>query len=270
MKFRVKPFDPTGTSHSPGDLVQVPGGGWRVRSHRGEWLPVAAPPDRSLVGPPGRDGRDGERGDDGKDGANGVDGEGFRFRGVWKRGIYQRNDVVTRSGSSWVCTVPSTNLRPGVTKAWAVMAQAGADGADGKDGRNGMSQSVIRFRNQIVAGPRLSAIFAEDAQLGDAVYLMADGRAGLAQANAEPNTLAIGLARAATRAGWPGEIATSGLVSGLSGLTPGSVYYLDPNVAGGITATYPTGVGRYVVIMGSAVSETEFNLAIHWANYIGA
>jgi len=256
--------------YEPGDIVQDRGGGYRVRSYSGNWCPVAAPADPSCG--PGRDGRDGAPGADGTDGkpgAPGAPGEGFRFKGVWKRGVYQQGDVATSGGSSWVC-VAETNTRPGVTKAWAIMAKAGADGAAGAAGRDGTNTSVIRFRRTIEAGPKLQMILAEDAPIGAAVFTRSDGLAGLAQANAEPNALAIGLVTEAQPAGRPAEIATSGLVGGLSGLVPGSIYYLSPNVPGGITATYPTGVGGYVVIMGAAVSETELNLAIHWANYIGA
>lgn len=259
-------------NYQPGDIVRDRGRGYRVRSHRGEWLPVAAPADPSLVGPPGRDGNDGKPGADGTDGAPGADGEGFRFRGAWKRGVYQRGDVVTRSGSSWVCTAPSTNTRPGVTKAWACMAQAGADGADGKDGRDGMSQSVVRFRREVVQGPQLALTAASDFAAGDAAYARADGLADLAIADGEPQTLVIGLAIAATQAGWPVQIATSGLVTcpSWSWSEPGAVLYLSPTTPGGMTEVYPTEVGKFVVVMGTVISPTQVALNINWKEFIGA
>lgn len=259
--------------YAPGDIVKDNGGGYRVRSYNGNWVPVAAPADRSLVGPPGRDGRDGERGADGRDGAPGADGEGFRFRGAWKRReVYRRNDVATMAGSSWVCVAPSTNTKPGITKSWGPLALRGEDGADGKDGRDGMSQSVVRFRREVVQGPQLALTAASDFAAGDAAFAMGDGRAGLAIADGEPQTLAIGVALAATQAGWPVQLATSGLVTcpSWSWSQPGATLYLSPTTPGGLTTDYPTEVGAFVVIMGTVVGPTQINLNIHWANYIGA
>jgi len=117
----------------------------------------------------------------------------------------------------------------------------------------------------------IEAIFDSSADKGHAVFVSSSGHVDLAQANAEPDALAIGLAAAPVLSGQPGEIITSGpFTNDEWSLTPMSVYYLDPNVAGGITATYPTDVGDFVIIMGVAITATQINLEIHWANYIGA
>lgn len=258
-------------NYQPGDIVRDRGRGYRVRSHRGEWLPVAAPPDHSLRGRDGRDGRDGVDGAVGRDGADGVDGDSIRWMGPHKRGrVYHPGEAVSLAGESWIA-VANTNVRPGRTKSWQLMAAKGDQGEQGERGHEGISQSVVRFRREIVQGERLSMIFATDAEIGDAVYAMADGRAGLAQANGQPQALTIGLAVAATTAGWPGEIATSGLVTNPNWLlTPGTVYYLSPTTPGGLTASFPSTIGDHVCVMGAAVSETQLNLKVHWALVIGA
>lgn len=46
------------------------------------------------------------------------------------------------------------------------------------------------------------------------------------------------------------------------GLTPGSMYFLDPATAGKLTTTPPTTVGQLVVKVGDAVSTTEFEINI--------
>lgn len=48
-----------------------------------------------------------------------------------------------------------------------------------------------------------------------------------------------------------------GAIPGLSGLTPGSVYFLSPTVAGGITTTEPTTVGQVSKPLMIAISATE-------------
>jgi len=272
MKMRYRGQLDAEHRYEPGDIVRDRAGGYRVRSYSGHWCPVAAPADASCQGPTGRDGVDGVSGTDGKPGAPGAPGEGFRFRGVWKRGVYQKGDVATSGGSSWVCVVPSTNTRPGVTKAWALMAKAGADGADGADGRDGMSQSVVRFRREIVQGPVLQLTAANDFEAGQAAFAMPDGRAGLACADGEPQTLAIGCATMACIAGSPVTIATSGLVTcpSWSWSTPGATLYLSPTTLGGLTEVYPTEVGKFVVVMATVISPTQISLNINWKEFIGA
>lgn len=53
------------------------------------------------------------------------------------------------------------------------------------------------------------------------------------------------------------DLATSGYISGLSGLTPGGVYYLSDTVAGALTLTEPTTVGYISKPLLIAVSATE-------------
>jgi len=114
-----------------------------------------------------------------------------------------------------------------------------------------------------------SAIFDTTTAAGEVVFVSDDGHVDLAQANGEPQTLAVGIAIQDVFGGATGEYITSGPVECETwNLTPGVVYYLDPDVPGGITSTYPTTVGDYVVILGAAATPTQLNLEIHWANFI--
>ena len=50
---------------------------------------------------------------------------------------------------------------------------------------------------------------------------------------------------------------TSNVNTQLSALTPGTDYYLDPAVPGGVTATAPTGVGKVSQLIGRSTSATS-------------
>jgi hypothetical protein len=49
----------------------------------------------------------------------------------------------------------------------------------------------------------------------------------------------------------------SRLITGLSGLTVGARYFLDPASPGGLTATAPSGTGKVSQFVGTALSATE-------------
>ena len=229
MKMAFKgDLDPT-QNYRPGDIVRDRGRGYRVRSHRGEWLPVAAPPDPSCAGPPGRDGVDGERGANGKDGAPGADGEGFRFRGVWKRGVYQRGDVVTRSGSSWTCVVPSTNTRPGVTKAWQLLAAKGDPGEQGERGPAGSAGAtyISRKVTRENTSNDIELLFLEDAHAGEAIYIEEGDKCGVTNTLSEWRSLTfVGFAVNDTVAGSRGLVRTAGLITVPRTLSAGWNYFL--------------------------------------------
>lgn len=66
----------------------------------------------------------------------------------------------------------------------------------------------------------------------------------------------IGGVMTATTAQWDAIAGTSG------GLTAGTVYYLDPTIAGNLTSTAPTATGKYVTRIGIALSTTDLCLGI--------
>ena len=229
MKFRVKPFDPTGASHSPGDLVQVPGGGWRVRSHRGEWLPVAAPPDPSCAGPPGRDGIDGERGADGRDGTPGADGQSIRWMGPHKRGrVYHPGEAVSLAGESWIA-VANTNVRPGQTKSWQLLAAKGDQGDQGERGPAGSAGAtyISRKVTRENTSNDIELAFLEDAHAGEAIYLEEEDKCAVANtlSHWRSKTL-IGFAVNDTVGGSRGLVRAAGLIVVPQVLSPGWNYFL--------------------------------------------
>lgn len=110
--------------------------------------------------------------------------------------------------------------------------------------------------------------------IGQAVYVDGAGTVDLAQANAAGTKDVLGLvADTSIAAAVSGGIQTDGLLTAttgewdtvtgqVGGLTAGSIYYLDPTTAGGLTATAPTTVGQFVCPVGRALSTTEMEITI--------
>jgi len=139
---------------------------------------------------------------------------------------------------------------------------------------------------QIQSGDTLDAVVtevdvvdAENAEVssivkGTPVYVFAAGQVKKAQANASGTVEVLGLVYptsiGASATGWIITdgilVATTGewdaVTGGSSGLTAGSVYYLDPDTAGMLTTTAPGTVGDYVVRVGKALSTTELEITI--------
>ena len=151
-------------------------------------------------------------------------------------------------------------------------------------GRIAAASSALSFnQTTTVAGGRvdsggggtgaepIDAIFDSTAEKGHVVYVSSSGHVDLAQANGEPQSLAIGLAADAVTAGNTGEVITSGPFTNEAwNLTPGSVYYLDPDNPGELTATFPDSLGDRVCIVGAAITDKQINIEIHWAAIIGS
>ncbi len=110
--------------------------------------------------------------------------------------------------------------------------------------------------------------------IGTPVYVKANGDMDKGQANASATIQLLGLVKdVSVAAGVPGVVQTDGIlvattvewdaVAGTTGgLSPGTVYYLDPATPGKITATPPSSVGQYVVRIGLALSTTELDISI--------
>lgn len=111
----------------------------------------------------------------------------------------------------------------------------------------------------------MEAIFDSDTAAGQVIYISGDGHVDLAQANAGSTTTASGIAIQDVASGQTGEYIPVGPVTCETwSLSPGSVYYLSPSVAGGMTTTYPDSSGQFVIILGAAATTTQLNLEIHW------
>lgn len=127
---------------------------------------------------------------------------------------------------------------------------------------------------QLQSGDTLSGPFAENETqswtngdssshlIGNVVYISAADTAKLAMANASATADAIGFATATIANSAVGAYQTSGTLAGLTGLTAGATYYLDPSTPGAMTTTAPSVAGQFVVELGVAISSTEFMIRI--------
>jgi hypothetical protein len=99
---------------------------------------------------------------------------------------------------------------------------------------------------------------AEDIDAGDFVNIFASSGAKVQKANATDDTKPCnGYAPEAIATGDSGEVQGPGqLIVGLTGLTPGTEYFLD-TTGGGLTATAPSSSGNRVQRLGVASSATE-------------
>lgn len=98
--------------------------------------------------------------------------------------------------------------------------------------------------------------------LGDVVYISAADTGKKAKADATGTKDAIAFATGAVSSAASGIYQSDGLITGLSGLTAGAVYYLSAATAGVMTTTAPSTTGQWVVRLGIAKSTTEFDIAI--------
>ena len=95
----------------------------------------------------------------------------------------------------------------------------------------------------------------------DAVYISSADNVSPADADADASSQVVGFATAAATATNPVNIRKFGRLSGFSGLTAGSRYFLS-TTAGAITATVPTGAGNNIVQVGYAKSATVLDIMI--------
>jgi hypothetical protein len=70
---------------------------------------------------------------------------------------------------------------------------------------------------------------------------------------------ASGFAQAGAANGASVTAQLEGIITGLTGLTPGARYYLSDSTPGGITATPVSGTGKIHQYVGQALSATELN-----------
>lgn len=96
----------------------------------------------------------------------------------------------------------------------------------------------------------------------DVLYISAADNVSKALATNTSQSYAMGLAVAAAIDTAPVEVQSEGVMTGFTGLTAGSRYYLDATTAGAITSTIPTGTGNTVVQVGYAKSTTALHIHI--------
>jgi hypothetical protein len=109
-------------------------------------------------------------------------------------------------------------------------------------------------------GPELSNLLAyENLTAGDFVTVFSD--AGTPKARKADATdggkRAHGFVKASPTAGQTVDVYFDGANSSLTGLTPGSRYFLSASTPGGATATPPAATGNLVQYLGTALSTTK-------------
>jgi hypothetical protein len=133
-----------------------------------------------------------------------------------------------------------------------------------------ISVAASQYTSRSVTNGEASAAMV----IGSPVYAFAADTVKLAKANAKSTAKLAGLGLDVTvAAAGVGNIITGGVlvatttqwdaVAGTTGgLAFGTTYFLDPVTAGKITSTVPTTVGQCNVLIGTALSTTELELAI--------
>jgi hypothetical protein len=101
---------------------------------------------------------------------------------------------------------------------------------------------------------------AASTAIGDIMYIFGADAVKKAKADAIGTTKGICVALAVIASASTGVFQFNGIVTGLTGLTAGTTYYLSAATAGLMTSTPPSTLGQYVVRLGIAVSTTELDL----------
>ena len=100
----------------------------------------------------------------------------------------------------------------------------------------------------------------ENLVLGDWVYVSAANTVSKAQADDEATMPCIGVAIETINNTESGTIRLDGVMTGLSSLTAGDVYYVDHSSAGAIVSTTPSSSGHVIQRVGTAISTTELQI----------
>jgi len=208
--------------------------GFKVRTYRETWEPVAAPADPSCQGPAG------DKGDPGEPGAS----------------------IVGPKGD------PGESIKgdPGERGA------RGPRGKRGERGHDGATYYSMGRTVQADSGNSIvSAIFDSAADKGRPLYVSGDNRVNLAIANSEATSKVVGLSLGDATYVTGGLLQSDDWTAaiGAAFLDPGSIYFLDPTNPGMLTTVCPEASGQYVVIVGTALSQIALNLEIHRAYRIG-
>lgn len=117
-----------------------------------------------------------------------------------------------------------------------------------------VSAAAYTVQNDYMADEALSA--------RDVLYISAADNVSKALADNSSTSYAMGLAVASAADTAPVQVQSEGVMTGFSGLTAGSRYYLSASSAGAITTAIPTGTGNTIVQIGYAKSATALHVHI--------
>lgn len=94
----------------------------------------------------------------------------------------------------------------------------------------------------------------------NALYVSSANTVSKALADSTSKSFVFGFAKAAASAAASVVVITSGQLSGFSGLTAGSRYYLDGTTAGAVSSAAPVGTGRSITQVGYARNSTTLHI----------
>jgi hypothetical protein len=97
---------------------------------------------------------------------------------------------------------------------------------------------------------------------GQILYKNTSGKYDLARANAAGTTVVAGVARNGATVDAPVKIQDKGVVTGLSGITSGTIYVLSDTVAGGVMPVADLTTGDQLSVVCIGISTTSVMLAI--------
>lgn len=137
--------------------------------------------------------------------------------------------------------------------------QAALDGAASPDGAN-----VFATVADLDSTPISFTQAVHGFIVGDALYISAANTFAKAQADSVVTAECVGIVTEVVDAN-NFKLTTGGKITGLAGLTGGTVYFLDAAVAGAFTATEPSSSGQVSKPLFVAINATE----ALWTNYRG-
>ena len=118
-------------------------------------------------------------------------------------------------------------------------------------------EEAERTCNEYTAGAAIA--------VGEIVYISAADTVSLADVSGVgAASRVIGMSGGAAALSNPVKICSAGVVSGLSGLTAGARYFVDPATPGAITTSVPSGSGNKIIQVGYAKSATEMHLQFEY------
>jgi hypothetical protein len=101
-------------------------------------------------------------------------------------------------------------------------------------------------------------VASENLSAGQLVNIFDDsGTVKVRKADASNGRVAHGFVLQSVTSGGNATVYMEGTISGLSGLTVGTYYFLSATTPGSVSATPPSTAGQYAQIIGYAVSTTE-------------
>ncbi len=162
---------------------------------------------------------------------------------VWYRGNTGPTGPIGFTGNTGYIGFTGMTGNTGPTGATVgSTGQTGATGATGPTGSGGDGSSLTQSITQ-----------ANTFTVGQVVYVNSSGVYTLAQSNSNTPNIPVGVISAT---GNPFTLVTSGVITGLSGLTAGSMYYVSDVTAGLLQSTVPTSVPSTTIPVMMATSAT--------------